>query len=322
MPAQDADREAIIALIHRNRISVWMQDAAAYESCFVHADHTTRWNASRRHGIFTRHGWPDIWARVQRQFEDKSLYRPDLAHETRVERLELQISGDMAWASFEQHYPKAPPGYPGGPEVTHEVRVFERHDGAWRIAFLGFMDEAIGSDLPMLRLASDGKVLWQSEAAPAALAAEDDLVIRDGRLRARNSRIDARLQAALRWAAEHDFLVMTRHGALPIVVAAGEGLPTKVWWVIAESGMILFGFAQTALNKERLAGAAVVYGLSPAQLRVASLVVEGKPLAEIATDMQISANTARTHLNRIYEKTGVRTQPALVRVLLSAVAPL
>ena len=65
----------------------------------------------------------------------------------------------------------------------------------------------------------------------------------------------------------------------------------------------------------------MIYGLSPAQQRVAALVAEGLSLAEIATRMAITANTARTHLNRIFEKTGVRTQTALVRVLLSAVTP-
>ena len=36
--------------------------------------------------------------------------------------------------------------------------------------------------------------------------------------------------------------------------------------------------------------------------------------------MGTTESTARTHLNRVFDKTGVRTQPALVRVLLSAPA--
>ena len=37
--------------------------------------------------------------------------------------------------------------------------------------------------------------------------------------------------------------------------------------------------------------------------------------------MGITSNTARTHLQRIFDKTGVHNQSALVRVLLSAIAP-
>jgi hypothetical protein len=35
-----------------------------------------------------------------------------------------------------------------------------------------------------------------------------------------------------------------------------------------------------------------------------------------------SARRARTHLQRMFEKTGVRSQPALVRMLLSVASPL
>jgi DNA-binding CsgD family transcriptional regulator len=318
------DREAIFELINRNRIAIWSQDYAAYESCFAHADYVTRWNASRRHGNFIRQGWNDIADRVRRQFLDKSLYRPDLAYDTTVENLILRIEGDMAWASYDQHYPDAAPGYSSGPYVTHEIRVLERQEGQWRIVFFGFMDEVAGGhdDQPLLRLTSDGTVKWQSASAAAALAEDDNLVIRAGRLRVRDSRTDAKLQAAIRWAADQDRAVMASRGALPIVLEAGEGLPTIVWWVIAESGMILFAFGRSNLSAERLAAAAIVYDLSPAQLQVASHVVAGLSLPDIAEAMAITPNTARTHLNRIFEKTGVRTQTALVRVLLSTVSPL
>ena len=67
--------------------------------------------------------------------------------------------------------------------------------------------------------------------------------------------------------------------------------------------------------------AAVVYGLSPAQKLVAGHIVAGLSIGEIAEAMQIKPNTVRTHLDRIFEKTGVRNQTALVRVLLSIVTP-
>ena len=85
--------------------------------------------------------------------------------------------------------------------------------------------------------------------------------------------------------------------------------------------MILFLFGNSAISESRLSSIALIFGLSPAQAKVAGLVAEGLSLAEIAGRLNITGNTARTHLNRIYEKTGVRTQPALVRVMLSAAAP-
>ena len=55
---------------------------------------------------------------------------------------------------------------------------------------------------------------------------------------------------------------------------------------------------------------------------MAGHVADGLSLTQVADRMGITANTARTHLKRVFDKVGVRTQPALVRVLLSAAAPL
>jgi DNA-binding CsgD family transcriptional regulator len=316
------DEEEILDVIHRNRIAVWTQDFPTYETCFVHADYTTRWNASRSIGLSVRQGWDDIASRVQAMFSDTAFRNEDNAHKTTVENLKLHIHGDMAWATFDQRYPGTHLDI-NLSELSREVRVFERHDGKWRIAFWGVMDQSVGGrDAAVIHLSPDGAVTWQSLAATAVLAEEDDLVIRAGKLRIRDSRTDQKLQAAIKWAAGVDGGFLPARGALPIVLEAGEGLPTKVWWLIAENGLIVFSIGDRTLNERRLEGAAVVFGLSAAQKQLAGLVAEGHSLNEIAETMGISPNTARTHLDRVYEKVGVRTQPALVRVLLSTAAPI
>jgi DNA-binding CsgD family transcriptional regulator len=326
-----SDEAEIRALIEANRIAVWMQDFDAYEKCFVHADYITRWNASRFSGIAQRQGWNEIAERVRKLFEDPSYRNPANAHDTKVENLRLHVHGDMAWASYRQKYPRAEP--PAGWEPTrpwdhagnapsHEVRIFERHGGEWCIAFLGYLDPDSGrSSAALLRLAPDGTVEWQNEAATAVLASDDDLVIRNGRLRIRDGKIDTQLQAAIKWAAALSAPMVPSRGALPIVTQAGEDMAAKVWWVIAESGKILVSLGDPSHDEHRLEAASIVYGLSPAQRTVAGHILAGRTLTDIALAMGITANTARTHLDRIYDKTGVRTQPALVRALLSTAAP-
>ena len=115
-------------------------------------------------------------------------------------------------------------------------------------------------------------------------------------------------------------LVGHASGGMP-EAEAGEGLPTKIYWVIADGGLILFSFGEQRANERRLDLAARIYGLSPAQRTLAGHVAQGLTLGQIAARMSVSESTARTHLNRVFDKTGVRTQPALVRVLLSAVSP-
>jgi DNA-binding CsgD family transcriptional regulator len=60
-----------------------------------------------------------------------------------------------------------------------------------------------------------------------------------------------------------------------------------------------------------------LYALTVAEARLAAWLAQGKSVNEAAAAMGITVNTARAYLKRIYDKTGVRRQPELVRVLLS-----
>jgi DNA-binding CsgD family transcriptional regulator len=322
MATQADDEAEILALIHANRIAIWTNDFAAYEKCFVHASYTTRFNASRVGGIFVRQGWDDIAERLKRQFAERPSVSPARAYKTTVENLRLRIAGDMAWATFNQRYPMTITGIEED-HTTHEARVFERHDGRWRIAFMSFLDDyADHEERALLQLDPSGRVVWQSKRSTAMLEADEDLVLRNGRLHVRDRRADQKLQAAIRWAAPlvSGTFNMFR-AAMPVVLAPGQGSAAKIWWVIAESGKILFSIGDQGLTEQRLEVAAAVYSLSPAQKRVAAHVAEGMTLDEIAAAMNIKRATARTHLERIFDKTGVRSQPALVRLLLLAAVP-
>jgi DNA-binding CsgD family transcriptional regulator len=60
-----------------------------------------------------------------------------------------------------------------------------------------------------------------------------------------------------------------------------------------------------------------LYALTVVEARLAAWLAQGKSVNEAAAAMGITVNTARAYLKRIYDKTGVRRQPELVRVLLS-----
>jgi DNA-binding CsgD family transcriptional regulator len=260
---------------------------------------------------------------VKQLFEDQDLLIERYAYETTIENLKLRISGDMAWVTFDQVYPSIGQDrlyYYGG--ISHEARVLERHNGTWLTAFMGIMHGSVGRyDTPILHVTADGRVTWQSPAASQALKDDDDLTIRNGRVRFRDAKADKKLQAALRWAAARDTSLLPHRGTQPIVIEAGDGLPAKVYWVFAEGGQIIVSLHVLGIDAERLEVAAGIFGLSPSQKQIAGLVVEGLSLPEISERLAITTNTVRTHLNRVYEKTGVRTQPALVRVLLSSAPP-
>ena len=59
-----------------------------------------------------------------------------------------------------------------------------------------------------------------------------------------------------------------------------------------------------------------LYSLTRGEARFAAWLLQGKSVEEAAAAMGITINTARAYLKRIYQKTGVRRQPELMRLLL------
>ena len=78
--------------------------------------------------------------------------------------------------------------------------------------------------------------------------------------------------------------------------------------VMVMDGEVFVALDDPARITRRLLLANVVYGLSEAQLRLAREIVGGLSLPAAAEKFGISPNTARTHLNRIFEKTGINNR--------------
>lgn len=60
------------------------------------------------------------------------------------------------------------------------------------------------------------------------------------------------------------------------------------------------------------------FDLTPAEARMAAQIFQGASVPAAAKAMGISPNTANTHLDRVFAKTGANTQPKLIRVLMLA----
>lgn len=63
------------------------------------------------------------------------------------------------------------------------------------------------------------------------------------------------------------------------------------------------------------------FRLTPRESDVAVLIAHGHTVEAIADRLKIGVGTARNHLKRVFEKTGIRTQPALVAMLRGFVHP-
>ena len=151
------------------------------------------------------------------------------------------------------------------------------------------------------------------------------LVVAAGHLRSRRHDCDAALRDALHWAFhELRFHAPPSGGTKParlVLLGENEAAAPLYCWVVLEDGKALVSFDNVTMIARRIDQAATIYGLSPAQVRLARLIVDGHDLAAASDILGVSVNTLRTHLQRMFDRTGVRSQAALVRVLLSAEAP-
>jgi DNA-binding CsgD family transcriptional regulator/PAS domain-containing protein len=59
-----------------------------------------------------------------------------------------------------------------------------------------------------------------------------------------------------------------------------------------------------------------LYGFTPAECRVAAELMQGESVEEAARDLDVSLNTARTHMKHLFEKTETHRHRELVRLLL------
>ncbi len=59
------------------------------------------------------------------------------------------------------------------------------------------------------------------------------------------------------------------------------------------------------------------YRLTPAQVRVAALVLQGQSTRQIVSTLHISANTVQEHLTAVSDKVGVRSRRELAATLIT-----
>ncbi len=321
--ATESDKAAILAVLEAETNAYLRRDFEALAIHWVHSPQTRRLVAFASLGTHVEEGWEVIGARLRNIMSnlDKTYPRERL----RRENVNVVVGKDMAWVSYDQI------GIDAGDEfglsgVQHELKIFHRVDGSWKIACLVLMQRGVEhATCPLIEVDIAGKVLWMNRPAEERISAHAGLIVASGRLRARRRASEAALGEAILWA----FRQLNDHPA-PAVAARmsrlvqlgddDEGDPCFCW-VVLDDGKALVTFDDARIVARRIETARQAYGLSPAQARLARLIAEGHDLAVAAESLGVSVNTVRTHLQRMFDRTGARSQAALVRALLSAEVP-
>jgi DNA-binding CsgD family transcriptional regulator/PAS domain-containing protein len=173
-------------------------------------------------------------------------------------------------------------------------------------------------------VAADGRIVHVNVKAEAMLAAGDILHAPDGRLTARNPRAAAALRDAIAASANGDGALGTKGIAVSLSPEAGSPVTARVLPLTSgerrrllprQAVAALFVHRQSAPVPAALEIAAMLYGLTPAEIRVLAVVAEAGSVDGMAAMLGISRATVKSHLERLFAKTGSRRQADLVKLL-------
>ncbi len=319
----DDEKAAILAVLEAETDAWLRRDLEALAGYWIHSPQSRRLSSVAHHGIHVQEGWDEI----HEAFIAMAEQYPETFAETRIrrERMSIVVNGDTAWASFDQIGEKADDNF----ELVgtqHELRIFHRIAGQWKITCNVILQRTIDQEnCPLIEISADKRVLWMNGYAHEQITNHPALIISGGRLRAKNRTYETDLQDAVDWAGQHLYWntppVQPGHRARAVILGESDNGVPNFCWVLVEDGKILVSINDDQQVKRRVEIAQGIYGLTTAQAQLAQLLVLGHDPSLAAEKLGISINTVRTHLQRLFDRTGARTQSALVGLLLSADAP-
>jgi DNA-binding CsgD family transcriptional regulator/PAS domain-containing protein len=173
---------------------------------------------------------------------------------------------------------------------------------------------------PLWVVDSDGVVLFANHAAESGLPG---IALRNGKLVPGNAALAARLSALLVRATGPKPL----SGALALEQGDSPRQTVMVAPLPADSPLaadwhrplaLLMAHNPTATDAQPLDVLTALYGLSPAECRLSSLMLEGCTLTEASERLEVQVSTVRTQLKSIFWKTGTHRQGELLKLLSGA----
>lgn len=194
---------------------------------------------------------------------------------------------------------------------------------------VGFRGNAVLSDVvgaiehPCWIVDSTARIQLANPSGEAAALAGEIVTSRAGRLSEGRAGDRSGLRDAIRRATERQQpeAVVIREGGgrafatIKIVPVGTRGTASGDWMFrpVPWAMVTVQGLRRAEPKVERLA--AIRFGLTPAEARVAAQLATGLPISEIAERLGVSRETVRTHVKRAFEKTGCRRQTELAALL-------
>ena len=204
------------------------------------------------------------------------------------------------------------------------------HKEAEAICFTDILD---GLSAGMILVDATGRIVHANAAGNTILAAADFLrKTACGRLVAGSAPVNVALREILLAAGAGDAALGVKGVALPLTAQSGERYVAHVLPLTSgarrDAGLAYNAVAALFVRKaalEAFSPSEVIgemYKLTPTELRVLLAIVDVGGVPEVAASLGVAATTIKTHLSRLFEKTGVGRQADLVKLVAGFSTPL
>lgn len=192
-------------------------------------------------------------------------------------------------------------------------------------------DALDGLATAMMLVDASGRIAHANVSALALLSEGSVVRQRDGRLASLDSGGGAALGEAFLRAERGDLALGAQGIAVPLKARNGARFVAHVLPLTAgarrRAGLayaavaVVFVRASTVAAPHPVEVISEAYGLTGAEMRVLMMLLETGGIPEVAAALGIAQTTARTHLQRIFGKTGTRRQAELVKLVTGYMAP-
>jgi DNA-binding CsgD family transcriptional regulator/PAS domain-containing protein len=186
-------------------------------------------------------------------------------------------------------------------------------------------DTLDGLSAGMVLVNSAGRIVHANAAGHAMLRETDVLRAPSGRLIVNDPQVDQTLADIFASAGNGDAAIGIKGIALPLTARTGERYVGHVLPLTSgarrSAGTSYRAVVALFVHKAALdapsppEAIAKSYALTPTELRVLLAIVEVGGVPEVSEALGIAETTVKTHLGRLYEKTGTRRQADLVKIV-------
>jgi DNA-binding CsgD family transcriptional regulator/PAS domain-containing protein len=178
----------------------------------------------------------------------------------------------------------------------------------------------------------EGRIVHANVACRTIVDSGDFLSVVGGRIAARDGKIDKVLRELFAAAGAGDVAIRTRGIGLPLRAQDGTFYAVHALPLTSSGGRRLSATAYSAttalfihrVSIEPPSASEVIaraFNLTPTELRVLLAIVEIGGVPEAAASLGVAETTIKTHLGRLFEKTGVGRQADLVKIVAGFSTP-